>query len=379
MRSRPFLLFASVLSGAVLTLLVYFTLFVEPSITVSGIENGKVYAVQPIVTVEESFGNTTIRLNGTEIASTYLVEKNGSYNLHAESTLLWKKKRLSYKFEVDDQPPLAPRLKEGVKKVYFKQAMFTIDKEEQVTYEAQLDGKSVSLEQPIEEPGDHQLKIVATKPNGLTAAKEVSFSIDNRTFTESKVQQFLDYYYAEDVDKLNKFTDKVAITLEGEHNEDDMKMVERAIAEIKAFFPYELKVVEDLSKHSDFERSIKMVFTPTENFKGYNIYMDNVLGVEMSVRVSPVYGKMESLVLIGTDMFITRDFRNGVILHELLHAVGLSNHIPSPETSPLFEYGNATVTLGEVEKMYGELLYLDELSPNATKNVAMELLGKRIQ
>ncbi|WP_066308833.1 hypothetical protein [Bacillus sp. FJAT-29814] len=379
MRSRPFLLIFSIITGAILSLLVYFTIFVEPSIKLSGIENGKVYAVQPIVKLEESFGITRVTLNGTEITPNYLVEKNGTYLLQGESKLLWKKKTVSYKFEVDDQPPLAPRLKEGVKKVYFKQALFSLDKEERVSYTAQLDGKPVSLDQPIDAPGEHKLTILATKINGLTAAKEVAFSIDNRTFSEGKVRQFLDYYFGQDVDKLNKFTDKVAITLEGEYNQDDVKMVEKAIAEIKTFFPYEMKIVDDLSKHADFERSIKMKFMPTEGFKEYNIYLDNVLGVEMPVRISPVYGKMESLVLIGTDRYITRDYRNGVILHELLHAVGLSNHIPSPESSPLFEYGNTTVTLGEVEKLYGELLYLDELTPNATKNVAMELLSKRIQ
>jgi hypothetical protein len=379
MASRSFMVLLSLLAGAVLTLLVYFTIFVEPSIKLSGIENGKVYAAHPVIQLEDHFGSSSITLNGTEISPNYEVDKNGTYILTGQATLLWKKKQVSYEFSVDDKPPLQPRLKEGVKKVYFKQANFTIDKEERVTYISKLDGAEVSLDQPIEEPGDHKLTISASKPNGLSSEKEISFFIDKRTFTQSKVQQFLDYYFREDVEKLNKFTDKVAIQLSGEYNQDDVKMVEKAITEIKTFFPYELKIVDDLSKHPEFERSIKMEFMPTVNFKEYNIMQENLLGVEMPIRISPVYGKMETLTLIGTDSFITREIRNGVILHELLHAVGLSNHIPAPETSPLFEYGNATVTLGAVEKLYGELLYLDELSPNATKNVAMEQLAKRIQ
>lgn len=379
MRGRPLLVVLSIVAGAILTLLIYFTIFVEPSLVLTGIENEKVYADYPVIKMQDSFGDTRITLNGTEILPNYKLKKDGTYILTGQTTLLWKKKQVTYEFTVDTKPPLQPRLKEGVKKVYFKQAKFTIDKEEQVTYKAEMNGKPVSLDQPIVEPGDHKITITASKPNGLTSTKEISFFIDERTFSESKVQQFLNYYFGGEVDKLNKFTDKVAIQLSGEYNQDDVAMVDKAIAEIKTFFPYELKRVDDLSKHLDFERSIKMEFTPTINFKTYNIMQDNLLGVEMAVRISPVYGKMETLTLIGTDNFITREIRNGVILHELLHAVGLSNHIAAPETSPLYEYGNTTVTLGEVEKLYGELLYLDELSPNATKNVAMEQLAKRIQ
>lgn len=356
-----------------------FTIFIEPSIKLSGIEDGKVYADHPAIHLKESFGSTHFTLNGNEINLDYTVKKNGTYILKGESTLLWKKKKVSYTFEIDDKPPLTLRIKERNKKVYFKEALFTLEKEEHVTYKAELNGKEIPVDQPIQQAGEHTLTIIATKPNGLTAKKEISFSIDERTFPQKTVDQFVDYYFMDDRYLVKKFTDKVAINLSGDYNEADVKMVQKAIEEMKAFFPYEMKIVEDLSKNLEYDRDIKMVFTPTKNFKTYTVNEDNLLGVEMPIRVSPVYGTMETLVLIGTDKDITRDYRNGVILHELLHAVGLFNHIQSPESSALYEYGNTTVTLGDKEKMHGELLYLGDIEPNSTKEMVMKQLEKRIQ
>lgn len=378
MKRRSFLLFVSFLLVGLFALLFTFFPFIEPSINISGIENGKVYATQPVIHFEESFGGTHVTLNGKEINPNYTVKENGSYILKGDSRLLWKKKKVSYTFTVDDKPPSIPRIKERIKKVYFQQAMFTIKKEDHVAYEATLNGKKISLDQPIKQSGENNLKITATKSNGLTATNEISFSINNRTFTEKTINQFVDYYFKDDVPCIFKFTGNVAIHMDGDYNEEDVKMVEQAIKEIKSFFPYKMEIQE--SKYNpEFERVIKMVFTPTKNFNVYTVDRDDVLGVEMETLFDTVYGTMESLVLIGTDKEITREYRNSAILHELLHAVGLSNHIESSQNSPLYEYGNKTVTLGDEEKMYGELLYLGELEPNINKEKAMNQLEQRIQ
>lgn len=376
MKRMPVLLLVSLVLAGVLALLVTFIIFIDPSIKLIGIENGKVYAKHPVIHLEKSFGFTQVTLNGKEIGPDYTVKENGSYIVKGESTLLWKKKSISYNFNVDDKPPIAPRIKEVIQKVYFKQAKFTLNKEENVTYKATLNGKVVPVDQPIQQPGENMLIITATKPNGLTATREIPFSIDNRTYPEKTINQFLDYYFREDVPLLYKFTGDVAINLSGDFNEEDRKMVEMAIKEMKAFFPYRMEMVNSLT-NSGYKQCIKMVFTPTDNFRTYTVNRHDVWGVDMATLVDPVYGITESLVLIGTDKEITREYRNAVILHELLHAVGLVNHIQSPQ-SPLFPYANKTVTLGEKEKTYGELLYLEDVKPNGKKVEVIKELKQRI-
>lgn len=378
MKKRPVLLFSSLVFLVLCVLLLAFSFFIEPSIKISGIENGKVYAEHPDIFWEESFGKTAVTLNGKPIQSKFTVTNNGTYKLNAETALLWKKKRVSYAFTVDDQPPIKPRIKERIKPVYFQQAMFTIEREDHVAYEVTLNGEKIPMGQPIKQPGDNKLKITATKPNGLTATNEISFSIDDRTFPKENIHQFVDYYFRNDVPGILKFTGNVAIHMDGDFNDEDVKMVEQAITEMKTFFPYKMEIQE--SKYNpDFERLIKMVFTPTENFDIYAVDRNDVWGVEMEAISSAVYGTKESFVLIGTDKEITREYRNSVILHELLHAVGLSNHIETSQNSPLFPYANKAVTLGDKEKMYGELLYLGDLEPNIKKEEVMEQLEQRIQ
>lgn len=99
----------------------------------------------------------------------------------------------------------------------------------------------------------------------------------------------------------------------------------------------------------------------------------------MPTMISPVYGTMESLALIGTDQEIIRDYRNAVILHELLHAVGLRNHINKSQNNSLNPEVDKIVTLGAEEKKYGELLYLSEIKPTITKEALLKQLKQRIQ
>ncbi|MGG3562098.1 hypothetical protein ABES03_10890 [Neobacillus rhizosphaerae] len=370
-------LFISVFLVGILALTLGFIMFIEPSVKLSGIENGKVYAVHPVIQLKESIGTARVTLNGKKIGPKYKVKENGSYVLKLESTLLWKKKKLSYTFVVDDKPPITPRIKEVVEKVYFKQAKFTLNREEHVKYKARLNGKEVPLDQPIQQPGKNTLIITATKPNGLTSTKEISFLIDERTFPEKTIHQFADYYFNNEIPIIYKFTGDVAITLSGDYNEEDKKMIEKAINEIKTFFPYEMKII-DSSFNKDYDRYIKMVFTSTTDFKSYDVHRNDVWGVEMPTMISRAYGTMESLVLVGTDKEITRDYRNAVILHELLHAVGLHNHIKSAN-SALYQEVNKIVTLGDEEKKYGELLYLGEVKPTITKEAVLKQLKQRIQ
>ncbi|MFJ5714057.1 hypothetical protein [Neobacillus sp. NPDC093127] len=378
MKRRLFLLFLSVFLVGLFALLFVFTIFIEPPIKLSGIENGKVYAAHPVIHWEKSFATTRVTLNGNEINPNYAVKENGSYILKGESAFLWKKKKVSYSFEVDDKPPAEPLIKERIKPVYFKQAMFTLDKVADVTYKAALNGKEISMDQPIQQPGENTLMITATKPNGLTATRKISFSIDERIFSEKAINDFVDYYFQNDVPSIIKFTGNVAIHLDGDYNKDDVKMVEKAIKELKTFFPYKMEIQEN-KPNPEFKRAIKMVFTPIENFSIYSVEWDDAWGVEMEAIHNAVYGTMESFILIGTDKEITREYRNSLILHELLHAVGLSNHIESPESSPLFQYANKTVTLGDKEKMFGTLLYLGDMEPNINKEEAMKQLEPRSQ
>ncbi len=372
------MLFLSVFLLGLFSLLFVFTIFIEPPLKLSGIENGKVYAAHPVIHWEKSFATTRVTLNGNEINPNYSVKENGSYILKGESTFLWKKKKVSYSFDVDDKPPAEPRIKERIKPVYFKQAMFTLDKVADVTYKAALNGKEISMDQPIQQPGENTLTITATKPNGLTAMREISFSIDERIYSEKAIKEFVDYYFKNDVPSISKFTGNVAIHLSGDYNKDDVKMIEKAIKELKTFFPYKMEIQE--SKYNpEFERLIKMVFTPTKNFDIYDVDRDDVWGVEMEAISNAVYGTKESFVLIGTDKEITREYRNAVILHELLHAVGLFNHIESSQSSPLFPYANKTVTLGDREKMFGTLLYLGDIEPKINKEEAMKQLELRGQ
>lgn len=377
MRTKSFLILLSLFLIGAAVLLSGFSFLIEPTLKLSGIENGKVYAHHPVIQLEGGYGITHLTLNGKKIGSNYKVEENGSYVLKGKSSLLWKKKEVSYTFEVDTKPPAIPNIKERLKNIYFKEAVFTLEQEENVTYHAALNGKEISLDQPIQEPGDNKLTITATKPNGLAATKEISFSIDDRTFPEKSIRQFLDYYFSNDVHVIKKFTGNVAIHLNGDYNEEDVKMVEKAIAELKSFFPYKMEIQEK-GYNPEFERTINMVFTPTNKFKDYSIDRNDVWGAEMTPLFDPVVGTKQSFVLIGTDPVIPREYRNTVILHELLHSIGLSNHIQS-RNSPLYEYANTTVALGDLEKMYGELLYLGDLEPTTQKDEATKQLEQRIQ
>ncbi|WLD93595.1 DUF2927 domain-containing protein [Alkalihalobacillus sp. AL-G] len=358
----------------------FLVLSVQPSFTIEGVGNGKVYAEDPIIQIEDGFGKLHIELNGEPIQNGYEITENGEYELTVRSTILWKDKIENITFERDDTPPRKPAIMHGVESVYFKEAKFELINEEDVTYEATVDGFPYTFNTPIKKEGEHVLRITAFKDNGLSSQAKYTFSIDNTTYTKKEIDMFIDFYFEHETE-LFKFTDDIDVIVHGKPTEQDIKKTKDVIEKLNEMLPFTLTYKKDASIKF-FKNQINMYFTSVDDFSSYGFEGDIVNGEKMVIgfaKSEEVYyeeGITKAIVLVATD--ITQREREATIIHELTHAVGLYNHFENDPTSILYPYSEGQVmTWNKKDAKMIELLYREEVTVGMGKWAVRQILEPR--
>ncbi|MBD8071149.1 DUF2927 domain-containing protein [Bacillus sp. PS06] len=353
-----------------------------------GIEDGKIYVADPIITIDEDYhGDFQLLLNGETIEPGHTVTENGDYTLELTTKKLWMEKTTTYSFSHDDIQPKAPSFTTNPKPVYFKEAVFDYKKEKNVSYETFLNGEPVDLSKPITEEGTHFLKIVATKNNGLKSERRQLFSIDNKTYTSAEVDTFLHFFFDNNQDflpKIYKWTDTVTIVVDGNPTEQDMKILNQHIETLNKLLPFKF-IVTEAENGKSYSRQIDMHFIPTWKFVNYVEDEDNpdlkwAVGLAFPTMMSrdERQGLIASTVLIGTD--IPQSERNHVILHELIHSIGMYNHFEDDESSILYPFVYPVVTeLNEIDLKMIEILYRKDLLGGMTKPDVERVLKPRVR
>ncbi|MCA1032020.1 DUF2927 domain-containing protein [Bacillus timonensis] len=360
----------------------------EPTIVIEGVEDGAIYVSKPTIDLIESTpGETTMTLNGEPISDGHQITDNGTYTLSIHRKHLWKESTKDITFTRDDVQPKPPAFFNNMRtSVYYKSVKFDLIPQKDVTYEATLNGNPFDLSEPIEEEGLHTLVITAIKNNGLKSERRLSFTIDNRTYTSKEVEAFTDFIFDNEahgtLPKVYKWTDSVAVVPHGNHTSEDLESLQQYIDVFNEILPVQFKLFQE-EDHISWENRIDVHFVPTSSFKDYGFEgeltdgYEEIVGYAMPVEVTYQYELLTTVVLIGTNT--TKVERKTIILHELMHALGLYNHFNDDKSSVLYPYADYYVTeLNDYDKKIIELLYREDIQAGMTKPDVERVLKERI-
>ncbi len=323
-------------------------------------------------------------LNGEEIQSGHEVTQNGEYHLKVQAKKWWKEQVAELSFQIDDQPPKNPFRWKNPLAIYYLQTDFSFEKEENVTYDVQLDGRPYDVNEPVTEEGDHQLDIVARKVNGLVFEKSITFTIDNATYSRETIDLFRSYMFETGdvrIDRLIKWGKDVTVNIHGQATEIDEEVIGLYVEKLNALLPLTLRITGAEAEES--QNQLDIYFVPATEFSqhGFNeaIRVGNVqvVGFAQPTAVS-YYGVIsKGKIVIATDT--DQQQRKTTILHELVHSLGLFNHFEDDPNSILYPYNNNGITeLSEKDKLMIELLYRQDLQPGMSMYEIEDRLKPRI-
>ncbi|MBM7570175.1 DUF2927 domain-containing protein [Aquibacillus albus] len=346
----------------------------EPEIDIDGVQQGEVYVNDQTINIdEEAAGEYTLHLNGNVIQNDHTVSGNGEYELTITAKRWWNEITKTIAFEIDDEPPAKPSFKDEVKPLYYKEANFELEKEEDVTYKVKIDYEPFDISQAYTKEGTHKLYIQSIKDNGLVADRKETFEIDNRTYSRHEVDAFKKFFFHnEDQEgtKFIKWSDHVGVHVYGEPTATDMKALESNLQTINQILPVDLNLRE--SQPFAGSNRINVHFVPTYQFKDYgfneelrnNDYM--VVGYAMPTLLTHDDELFETKILIGTDT--DQQLRKTTILHELMHALGFYGHFENNPNSILYPYTDTNLTeLSSTDKKLIEILYRKDIKPGMTE------------
>ncbi|WLD94603.1 DUF2927 domain-containing protein [Alkalihalobacillus sp. AL-G] len=358
----------------------------EPEIHIEGVKDGEVYVKDRIIEIDENrAGEYTLKLNGETIQNGHTVSENDDYKLTITAKRWWNEQTKSIQFEIDDIPPNKPSFKDEPKEVYYKQAKFSLEKEEDVMYKVKMDDKPYDINNPVTEEGEHKLFIKAVKDNGLLAQKEVEFVIDNRTYTRKAVDTFKHFiFHSEEQQdqKVLKWTKNASVYIYGNPTGQDREALESYFNRINELLPIDLLIMES-DIHSTGDYSLSIFFVPSHKFKDYGFKGDlengnkRIVGFAAPTKVSEE-GILRSIIVIGTDT--DQRFRKTTILHEIVHSLGLYGHFNNNEHSILYPYNNNMVTeLTDMDKKMIEILYRPGIHTGMDESDVERVLKTRIK
>lgn len=345
----------------------------QPEIQIQRIEEGKTYATDLTIQIdEEAAGKYAMKLNGQEIQNGYKVTENGEYKLSITAKRWWNEKTKTIQFSRDSNPPLPPAFYPEIKAIYFQQVNFKLVKLDGVIYTATIDGKPFNLNESYKEEGSHKLKVIAVKDNGLSSRSEFDFRIDNRTYSKGIIDEFIQFYFDEDkkVQNILKWTDSVEVFVHGNLTSVDYDVVNSIYKKINEMLPIDFTIIEN-EKDSQLTNRVDIYFVPTYKFKDYGfegeIIENNIKIIGFANPTSySSDGITGSQVLIGTDTKQTE--RKTIILHEIVHSLGLYNHLEDKKTSILYPYANTNVyELSNLDEKFIEILYREDIKPKMSK------------
>lgn len=355
--------------------------FINPGVEIQGVENGAVYAKEQKVNVTGRWGDAVLTINEKKEPNGKMIEENGQYEITAVETFLWKEDRKSLTVTIDDVPPFEPSFQHEIYPVYFKETKMTVSKQRGVAYTGILNGDDYDLEEKITEPGAYELTVTAKKSNGLTSEKTIHFSIDNTTFTEQQINQFMTFYFpGKERIGLLKWTEDVDVRVKGDPTEQDRKVLAKNIEELNKLIPIELVLVNEGEGNNSNKMDVHYI--PTHEFDTIGSDLPVVSGGIWTVGVAvPIShdpkGLRKMAVGIGTDT--SQSVRDGTTAHELLHAMGLFNHVEHDSSSVVTEINQGVTEMSQSDKDLVAILYREELFVGYDQYVVGRMLNERKQ
>ena len=360
-------------------------LMVTPDFGIEGVKEGKIYAKSQKIEVRNGFGFPRLLLNGKPISSGYEVKKNGKYALTVKERFFWKVKEETVHFERDDVPPRKPALKNTFRKVFFEEVLFDVRKQKNVKFEATLNGKAYDLSKPLTGEGDYILKLKANKQNGLTSEKTFEFKIDNTTYSQKDIDDFIQFYFHDPLltvpNEIFKWTGKIAVVLHGDIKEKDKKAIDSSIRELNENLSHPMEVMSE-KEAKNIGRVIDVHYEPRDKFNSFGFEgsvetaSEIVIGFATVEEANYETGFEKAKVLVDTTS--DQDERDGIILHELTHAVGLYNHFNTDATSII--HPQSTVKkLNERDRKMVDLLYREDLEIGMNEREVIKILTPRIE
>ena len=320
---------------------------------------------------KKSIGKHRITINDQVINHPYTIEENGIYEIKTSSSFLWKKTSQSITFSKDDSPPQTPIIINASNDFYPLGHAIQITHEAKVVYEALLDKKPYTLGTPIEEEGVHEIKITAKKQNGLTSTKTHTFELDNTSFTEDEITTFLNYFFHQphpDITQpeIFKWITDVPVTMSGNYNDVDLTTITNTLQTFSSTLPVNFDFRDPATHHRTLNKGIEIVFTKGALFK-YHGFEDpietgenTIVGVAITSDANYSEGYRKVIVLIDSER--SEKERQNIIVHELIHALGLIYHFENDEKSILYPYSNSNILQpSNLDMKMLQILYWDKL------------------
>jgi hypothetical protein len=360
-----------------------------PEIDISGVEEGKVYTGQRTISINEELAGTySMKLNGKSIKTGHVVKGNGTYQLSITSKKLTIEKEKEINFTIDDQPPKYPTFKDEIQPGYFGKVKLELNKEDGVTYSTKLNGKPYDLTVPIEEEGSYELDILAKKENGKVSHRTDSFIVDNQTFTQEMIDDFLTFHLEQEdgIEEepfiLKWIGETVPVYVHGAPTDEDLTQIHSYFNELNAWLPVQFDVYgEKEINFTDYQ--IDMYFVPNEEFQEYGFTDELIKGSVETIGFAQVTdgNSVDGLLstTIGIDSTIPQALRNPTILHEIVHSLGMYNHFENDTSSILYPLSNQKVTaLNETDRKYIDMLYRKDLLAGMTEKDIRDLWKTRV-
>lgn len=345
---------------------------------ITGVTDGHVYAsavsidVEPQDQVEYS---AVIDEEPYTLGSAYSVEGVHTVQITATHIRSRLTSESTVRFEIDTMPPVTPVV-DGVAEgdIIFQSVAIGIREERGVAYDAAIDGRPYEIGTPYTEAGDHVLTVTARKnKNGLTAMREIHFTIENETYTQVEVDYFMEIALGTEYGgaaPISKWTGNIRIMAHGDPTEEDMTNLNQVVAELRTLTGLDIGIVGE-------DADIDIYYIPCTDFKQYiPSYVEGNWGYfSYNTRGD---GEIWQAV-IGIDTILTNQpARNHLLREELTQSLGLGNDSYDYEDSMFYQGWTLTQSYSDIDRTVIELLYRDYIQIGMNKEDIRAVLAPRI-
>lgn len=279
-------------------------------------------------------------------------------------------------FEIDSTPPKIPTIT-GVtdNEIYYDSVQINVEKEDDVTYEFMINEKEYDINTPFKEEGAHVFKVIATKErNNLTSEKELSFYIDNSTYSQQEVDYFTEIALGSEYGGsplVTKWKTDVRIKVGGNPTEKDLETLRKVADELDALTS---TLTLDIVKESE---NINIYFVPQGDFQEY---------IPGAVKGNWAYfryhtqgqGEIGSATITIGTFGSDQTNRDHHIREELTQALGMGNDSVNYKDSIFYENYSLVSEFTRLDEKVVEILYREDIDVGMNKEEIMKTLKERI-
>jgi len=194
---------------------------------------------------------------------------------------------------------------------------------------------------------------------------------------QTRKEQIISYFfeialgaeYGESINRIAKWKKDIRIKIRGNPTKEDIHTLNQVIKEIN-------EIVKNIKIEVVKRReNVKLYFVPEPQFHKYNSgYVGGGLEGFVTVWSKSSRRIYKATILISTD--ITQKTRSSVIREELTQCLGLLQDSWRYKDS-IFHHHSTMNKYSEIDKAVIELLYLDEIEPNMSKDKVKKILNRR--